>query len=483
MKKNITINLFMLVACFIACSTKRDMTSNPNNMIPKLSGNLVKYSYSESYKTLGHNSEPWETTDYSGIGDFWLNSTTFLRNDTLTNSRGRKYASRTDFANDTLLYIDYGDEGLMQLSEEMYYEKIINTARYTPFVLLHYFNESEDVIKRIDDAGYVYKLDIGPYEVQLLINHLANQIDRISYLSYDELYGDVTTTYIYTDYESKLGNTYPTTIKIHKVNGKVIEQVDILAVEETKEGFERIKQPSNHTILPAITDETIDIKVTHYNDYIHFIDLQHTDDRVVVVELDDYMVVAEAPINSHNGELIIAEARKIAPNKAIKYFIFGHHHPHYLGGLRAFVHKEATILCTTISEQYVRYIAEAPHTLQPDSLELEPKELKTQTIQDSFTLGIENQMKIYFMGERSAHTKDFLFYYFPQEKLLFQDDLCWIPKEGPIRKAGARQVGLYNMIKDLGLTVDTIIQSWPVSNHKVKTIIPFEDLEASMTVE
>ena len=92
-------------------------------------------------------------------------------------------------------------------------------------------------------------------------------------------------------------------------------------------------------------------------------------------------------------------------------------------------------------------------------------------------------MKIYFIGEKSAHTKDFLIYYFPNEKLLFQDDLCWISSDGVIKKAGLRQIGLYNSIKELGLDVETIIQSWPVNNHNVKTKILFNELEKSIFLE
>jgi len=35
-------------------------------------------------------------------------------------------------------------------------------------------------------------------------------------------------------------------------------------------------------------------------------------------------------------------------------------------------------------------------------------------------------------------------------------------------------------IKELKLDVKTIIQSWPVADYGVKTVIPFEDLEKSM---
>jgi hypothetical protein len=55
-------------------------------------------------------------------------------------------------------------------------------------------------------------------------------------------------------------------------------------------------------------------------------------------------------------------------------------------------------------------------------------------------------MVVYFIGQKSQHTKDYLIYYFPKEKLLFEDDLVRIAKEGEMKKAGGRQAGLYNAI-------------------------------------
>ena len=95
----------------------------------------------------------------------------------------------------------------------------------------------------------------------------------------------------------------------------------------------------------------------------------------------------------------------------------------------------------------------------------------------------EFEMKIYFIGEKSQHTNDYLIYYFPTEKLLFEDDLVKIAREGEVKKASGRQVGLYNAIMELGLKIDVIIQSWPVKDYGLKTVIPFTDLEKSMNIE
>ncbi|PQJ81963.1 hypothetical protein BTO16_04975 [Polaribacter glomeratus] len=445
---------------------------------------MVKFSFKEDYKMLGHNFEPWQTTNFTVNGEFWINKNTFLKQDTLINNRGQKYTSKTAYNNEILLFLDYGDAELLPLTTDLYFEKIINTARYSPIFVLNYFIKKEIDTKIVTlKENIIYSLKIGKYLTKLSINKKTNLVDKISYLSYDELYGDVTTSYIYSEYVTDEFLTYPTSIEIENINGKIVENVTVLATEIISDDFKLLEKPEDYKLTERKEESKPEIKVTKYNENIHFIDLIHTDDRVMIVEIDDFVLVAEAPINSKNGELIIAEVKKIAPLKPIKYFVFGHHHPHYLGGLRAFVYQDATILCTDISKNYVEYIANAPHTISPDNLQLNPKKIKTQIILDSLVLGKNKEMKIYFMGEKSAHTKDYLIYYFPKDKLLFQDDLCWIPREGPITKARNRQVGLYNIIKELNLEVDTIIQSWPVTNHKLKTIFPFTDLEESVLME
>lgn len=445
---------------------------------------FAKFRFEEELNMLGHLSEPWETRTYKGKGDFWVDSTRFLKQDSLANSQGKSYSSETEYSNGVLLFQDYGRQELSSMTKEESQEKKINTARYSPNIILQHFLKNENLAKiSIATPNIIYALHMGEYLVKLSLNSSTNFIDQISYLSYDELYGDVTTTFHYSDYVSNEQVTYPATIRIEKINGKVVDSVRVVAVEFAASNFSLLDKPADYELQESEAAEQPQITVNKYNDYIHFIDLAHTDDRVMVVEFDDYMLVAEAPINPENGEYIISEVKKIAPSKPIKYFVFGHHHPHYLGGLRAFVHKGATILCTDLSKNYVEYIAKASHTLAPDSLQLVPKNLQTQVVSDSLALGENDEMKIYFIGDKSAHTKDYLIYYFPQDKLLFQDDLCWIPKEGAITKAGPRQSGLYHAIKELNLDVDTVIQSWPVNSHRVKTMFPFSDLEKSVMLE
>ncbi|PKH49987.1 hypothetical protein CXF68_04395 [Tenacibaculum sp. Bg11-29] len=471
----------VLLVVIQSCSKTTQLQSCWNKQADTTDKNLITFFFKEELNKLGHNFEPWEKTKYSIIGNIWVNQNRFLKLDTLTINSKAKYYSKIEYSKNTLLHLDYGNKELSSITNDIYLKQLIKSARYTPVYLLNHFVENSNKLDiNTGVINNVYSINIGKIPVKLFINKSTNLIDKITYLTYDELYGDVITSYLYLSYKKSKTLSYPSKIEIKKINGKVVDKVEIFRLNTTADKIQLLDKPDNYKLIASKKNGKIKVKTEKFNDFIYFINLVHTEDKIMVVEFEDFMLVAEAPLNSKNGELIISEVKKIAPLKPIKYFVFGHHHPHYLGGIRAFVHKEATVLCTNISKEYVEYIAKAPHTIQPDSLQFEPKKLKTKTIQDSFIIGKENQLNIYFIGAKSEHTKDYLIYYFPKEKLLFQDDLCWIPKEGSIGKANARQRGLYNSIKELKLNVKTIIQSWPVESHKVKTIIPFQDLEKSI---
>ena len=122
------IFLLLLAILFQSCSTTNHLEKSASAQIAPNQEALLNFQYKETLHELGHNFEPWETSLYNGAGDFWVNNNTFLKRDTLTNSRGRQYNSLTDYNGSTLLYLDYGDDELLPLTQDLLFEKIINTA-------------------------------------------------------------------------------------------------------------------------------------------------------------------------------------------------------------------------------------------------------------------------------------------------------------------------------------------------------------------
>ena len=451
--------------------------------VDALAGKYLNFSYTEKLNQLEHSFEPWQQTNYMGKGLVWVNGDNFLKQDTLVSGK-RTYYSKIQLSKSEFLFLDYGDKDLYPVTEGLFLDQIFSTARYSPIKLLAYFKEQKVVLtKESTKEVAVYKTTINKTIVTLYIRKADYLLSKITTLSDDELFGDVLSTYTYKDYTNTGNFYYAKTIEIQKYNGRVTDEVTITNTTLSTDAPKLLDRPANYT-LKKDTETKTEVKTEKYSNNIYFIELKHTDDKVLLVEFKDFFVVEGAPINSKNGELILNEAKKIAPNKPVRYFTFGHYHPHYLGGIRPFIHKGATVLATPNDVEYVTYLANAAHTINPDSLQLQPKKLTLEEIKESRTISDGSfEMVIYYIGKKSAHTNDYMIYYFPSEQLLFEDDLVWIPQKGAVTRAGERQAGLFHAIKELGLKVKTVVQSWPVADYGVKTVIPFAELEESMKGE
>ncbi len=478
--KKIVFGLVLFISLQIKAKSIDFLFECWNKQVKPVKEKHLAFTYRENYNEFEHSFEPWQQTSSIGKGIVWTNENNFLKQDTLVKGKNI-YFSKAQFSKNEFLFMDYGDVELFATTNDMFMDQTFNSARYSPIILINYFFKHNITIDNESDSAYaVYKIKINKTIVKLYIDKLKYLLYKVTIFNNNELFGDVLTTFHYSNY-STLNNLYYSKKNIiEKYNGKIIDEINVLFVNVISRAPILLQKPINYTLKDDFKSIP-EIKIQKYSDNITFIEIKETNDRIMVVEFDNFLLVDGAPLNSKNGELIISEAKKIAQYKPIKYFTFGHHHPHYIGGIRPFIHKDAIVITTKSDLEYVKFLASAPHTLDPDSLELQPKNLLIEEIDDSklITDG-KFEMRIYLIGKKSEHTNDYLIYYFPKEELLFEDDLVWITQEGDIRKANKRQAGLYNAVNQLGLKIKTIIQSWPVSDYGIKTIIPFSELEKSM---
>lgn len=454
-----------------------------NKQVKPLEAACLAMSYTESLNELEHSFEPWQQTHYTGSGTVWYTKDSFSKSDSIASGK-RQYYSKTEYNQSGLCFMDYGDETVFPVTQAMSASYMVKTARYNPAMLIHYFQQ-KNVEAEANNTGPVdtYKAVIHKTIVTLFIRKADHLLLKVTALSDDDLFGDVLTTFNYEDYQTSNGLFYPGTVVIEKLNSKIRDEVRITKTRLLKDIPKLLEKPANYALLEDKAEDAR-VEIEKYSDHIYFLELKHVQTRVLLVEFKDFLFVSEAPLSSANGELIIKEAKKIAPGKPIRYFSFSHYHPHPLGGVRAFVHEGASIICTDANEAYVNYIVKAPRSLNPDALQKNPKPLNLKTLKDSLTITDGSyQLQIHLIGKKSAHTVDFLVYYFPSEKMLFESDLVWIPETGAMKPAGDRQLGLYNAMKELGLTVSKVVQSWPVGAYGMKTMIPYADLEKSVQLK
>ena len=144
----------------------------------------------------------------------------------------------------------------------------------------------------------------------------------------------------------------------------------------------------------------------------------------VVADFKDYIVVVEGPQNDMRSLQIIAEAKRLVPNKPIRYVINTHAHFDHSGGLRAFIAEGATIITHKDNKAFYEKVFKNPHSLVPDTLsKMNPAPpLKIETVDEKKVLTDgEHTIDIYHL-EGSTHAMGTLIVYLPKQKALVEAD-------------------------------------------------------------
>ena len=170
----------------------------------------------------------------------------------------------------------------------------------------------------------------------------------------------------------------------------------------------------------------------------------------VLVEFRNFVAVIEAPLNDERSQAVIAEVRRLVPNKPIRYVVNTHYHWDHSGGLRGFVAAGAQIVTHQgNAEYYDRVMFGTPRTLMPDSLS-QREEVVGLTIRPQYMRATDaptmitdrvwgspdtgKVMEFYGIGTGSppfsSHNEFFLAVYLPSERLLINADLYTPPAAG-----------------------------------------------------
>jgi glyoxylase-like metal-dependent hydrolase (beta-lactamase superfamily II) len=149
----------------------------------------------------------------------------------------------------------------------------------------------------------------------------------------------------------------------------------------------------------------------------------------LIVDFKDHIMVLEAGQNEARALAYIAEAKKLIPNKPIRYVMNTHPHSDHTGGLPAMVAEGATIITQKNNETFFSKALNTPRTLLNDRLATNPKKAKIEAVAEK---------KVYSDGLRRVemyhiypvpHSNGLLVAYFPKEKVLFQGDFS-LPAAG-----------------------------------------------------
>jgi glyoxylase-like metal-dependent hydrolase (beta-lactamase superfamily II) len=191
----------------------------------------------------------------------------------------------------------------------------------------------------------------------------------------------------------------------------------------------------------------------------------------LAVDFKDHIVVLEGPQSEARALAVIAEAKKLIPNKPIRYVVNTHHHFDHSSGLRAFVAEGATIVTHQINEPYYKKVFAAPRTLNPDRMAESKRQPTFETVGDRKVLTDGNQVIELHRLQNSGHNDGILVAYLPKLKLLYEADAYNPPAKplgGPPPQISPYVANLAANVDRLKLDVERIIPvHYPADNRPV----------------
>ena len=215
MKKILTFAL-LIITIFQANATKDYLKACWNKQVKPLNEQSLSISYAEKINKLEHSFEPWQQTNYTGKGSIWANADNFLKNDTIFSGQ-RKQISKLVF-NKTDFLADYGDKKLYAATKDMFLDQMFLTVRYLPVNIINYFYQQKITIDGESTSEYaVYKTTINKTIVKLFIRKKDAILAKVTTLNDDDLFGDVLSTFVYSDFV-KLGQLdFPKKVELLKI--------------------------------------------------------------------------------------------------------------------------------------------------------------------------------------------------------------------------------------------------------------------------
>ena len=194
----------------------------------------------------------------------------------------------------------------------------------------------------------------------------------------------------------------------------------------------------------------------------------------LAVDFKDYIVIVEGGQNDQRSEAVIAEVKKLIPNKPIKYVVNTHHHFDHSGGLRAYVAEGAIVVTHQINKPYYEKIWANPHTIAPDKLSQNPKKPKFETVAEKKIMTDGSHVIELYHQQGFGHNDGMLLVYLPKEKVLLEADGFNPPPQPLTRTPGTISPYTANLeanIARLKLDVERIIPvHYPADNRKVTKV-------------
>ncbi|MBZ5674487.1 MAG: MBL fold metallo-hydrolase [Acidobacteriia bacterium] len=149
----------------------------------------------------------------------------------------------------------------------------------------------------------------------------------------------------------------------------------------------------------------------------------------LAIEFADYILLFEpGPQSEARAQAIIAEAKRVIPNKPIRYGVISHHHFDHTSGLPAVVAEGIAIVTPTVNKAFLMKALTAPRTLAPDSMSKSGKKpvIEAMTGDKRVFQDATRTFEVHLI-KGLPHADGLVIGYLPKEKILVYADMFNLP--------------------------------------------------------
>ena len=288
---------------------------------------------------------------------------------------------------------------------------------------------------------------LGKYTVTGTLNE-QNLVERVETRIDNTMLGDMLVEAVYSGYKAFDGVQFPTRI-IERQGGHPTLDITVTGVQPNGAATLQIAENA-----PGGGGEGA-AKSEKMGDGVWVITAGLNS---LLVEFADHLVVVEALGNDARSHAVIAEARRLVPNKPIRYLVNSHAHFDHSGGVRAFAAEGATIITQEVNRPFLEKVLALPHRINPDSLAKANRRATIEGFGDKRVLtDASNTLELHHI-RGNLHHDGLLMAYVPSLKLLVQAD-AFHPRPGakPYPSPPQFTTNLYENIQRLKLDVERVL--------------------------
>jgi glyoxylase-like metal-dependent hydrolase (beta-lactamase superfamily II) len=303
-------------------------------------------------------------------------------------------------------------------------------------------------------------------------------VDRVETWLGDPVLGDMLVEQIYTEYRDANGVMYPAKW-VQKRAGQPTFDLQTLGIRANPDNIQALVTPpppagrgggpggpgGPGAAAAGPTSEKLADGVFRINGAYN----------ALAIEFADHILIFEPGAqNEARSQAIIAEAKKVIPNKPVRYGVISHHHFDHTGGLENVVAEGITIVTPAVNKAFLERAFSVPRTLVGDALAKNPR----KPIIEGFT----GDKRVFSDATRTfevhvvkglPHADGLVIGYLPKEKILVYADMFNLPPANGPQVPNPPVVGTMvfaDNIARLGLTPERVMSIHSLNPDRLTTV-------------